>query len=278
MPHGSVLLNMNGNQFVYGTAMPLQQRMQSEQQVNKIIKANLPEELSQYFLFDAMQSSELLKEQVFAQIIKDNIQNVMGFNKYLQLKQAAEHLQQEWAKRRLEAQQEAEAYNKLCEQRNELLALAERNLQEQDRLCKYLVTIEADYQAAKEGEKNETELKRKIEELEGAMGETDRLSKRYNEELRAFVESMEENAFYPKLAASMANEISDIIRQKEILKQEKQAILSEVQLRELTQRLLGYLKERLLCPAEVEEETLVHYLLAQQDKRVSQDTFSSKCC
>ena len=117
-PVESVLLNMNGNQFVYGTAMPLQQRMQSEQQVNKIIKANLPEELSQYFLFDAMQSSELLKEQVFAQIIKDNIQNVMGFNKYLQLKQAAEHLQQEWAKRRLEAQQEAEAYNKLCEQRN----------------------------------------------------------------------------------------------------------------------------------------------------------------
>ena len=252
-PVESVLLNMNGNQFVYGTAMPLQQRMQSEQQVNKIIKANLPEELSQYFLFDAMQSSELLKEQVFAQIIKDNIQNVMGFNKYLQLKQAAEHLQQEWAKRRLEAQQEAEAYNKLCEQRNDLLVLAEQNLQEQDRLCKYLVTIEADYQAAKEGEKNETELKRKIEELEGTMGETDRLSKRYNEELRAFVESMEENAFYPKLAASMANEISDIIRQKEILKQEQQAILSEMQLRELTQRLLGYLKERLLSPAEVEE-------------------------
>ena len=272
-PVESVLLNMNGNQFVYGTAMPLQQRMQSEQQVNKIIKANLPEELSQYFLFDAMQSSELLKEQVFAQIIKDNIQNVMGFNKYLQLKQAAEHLQQEWAKRRLEAQQEAEAYNKLCERRNELLALAERNLQEQDRLCKYLVTIEADYQAAKEGEKNETELKRKIEELEGTMGETDRLSKRYNEELRAFVESMEENAFYPKLAASMDNEISDIIRQKELLKQEQQAILSEMQLRELTQRLLGYLKERLLCPAEVEVETLVHYLLTQQDKRVSQDTF-----
>ena len=71
----------------------------------------------------------------------------------------------------------------------------------------------------------------------------------------------------------MANEISDVIRQKEILKQEQQAILSEVQLRELTQRLLGYLKERLLCPAEVEEETLVHYLLTQQDKRVSQDTF-----
>lgn len=85
-PVESVTLNMNGNTFVYGTAMPLQQRAMAEQQVNKIIKANLPQELSQYFLFDAMQSSELLKENVFAQIIKDNIQNVMGFNKYILLK------------------------------------------------------------------------------------------------------------------------------------------------------------------------------------------------
>ncbi|MGM9760508.1 MAG: AAA family ATPase [Parabacteroides sp.] len=272
-PVESVSLNMNGNQFVYGTAMPLQQRMQSEQQVNKIIKANLPEELSQYFLFDAMQSSELLKEQVFAQIIKDNIQNVMGFNKYLQLKQVAEHLQQEWAKRRLEAQQEAEDYNKLCEQRNALLALEEQNLQEQDRLYKHLVTIEAAYQSAKEGEKNETELKRKIGELETAVSETDRLCKRYNEELKSFVDSMELNVFYPKLMAGMANEIHEIVRQKELLRQERNAIISETQLRELTQRLLGYLKERLLCPAEVEEEALVDYLLTQQEQHASQDRF-----
>ena len=83
-PVENVLLNMDGTPFSYGTATPPQQRAVNEQQVNKIIKANLPQELSKYFLFDAMQSSELLKENVFAQIIKDNIQNVMGFNKYRQ--------------------------------------------------------------------------------------------------------------------------------------------------------------------------------------------------
>ena len=91
-PVESVSLNMNGNVFVYGTATPPAVRIKSEQQVNKIIKANLPQELSQYFLFDAMQSSKLLEENVFAQIIRDNIENVMGFNKYLQLKQASEKL------------------------------------------------------------------------------------------------------------------------------------------------------------------------------------------
>ena len=94
-PIESVSLNMNGSHFVYGTATAPAQRAAAEQQVNKIIKANLPQELSKYFLFDAMQSSELLKKNVFAQIIRDNIENVMGFKKYVQLKRAAERLQQD---------------------------------------------------------------------------------------------------------------------------------------------------------------------------------------
>lgn len=89
-PLESVYLNMNGNQFVYGTMTPPKERLRAEQEVNKIIKANLPQELSKYFLFDAMQSSELLKKNVFAKTIQDNFENVLGFKKYLQLKRAAE--------------------------------------------------------------------------------------------------------------------------------------------------------------------------------------------
>jgi len=54
-PLESVSLNMNGNMFVYGTMTAPKERIKNEQEVNKIIKANLPQELSQYFLFDAMQ-------------------------------------------------------------------------------------------------------------------------------------------------------------------------------------------------------------------------------
>lgn len=61
-----------------------------------------------------MQSSELLKKNVFAQTIRDNFENVLGFKKYLQLKRAAEKLQQEWAQQRLEAEKEAQEYNELC--------------------------------------------------------------------------------------------------------------------------------------------------------------------
>ena len=273
-PVESVMLNMNGNQFIYGTAMPLAQRAQSEQQVNKIIKANLPQELSKYFLFDAMQSSELLKENVFAQIIKDNIQNVMGFNKYLQLKNASEHIQQEWAARRLEAQKEAEEYNQLCEQRNSLLQLQSDNTVKQDQLYKYLVDMQEEYNAAKEGAKNSAETERKIEVLQTSINETQDLSRRYNAQLKSVIDTLEMNIFFPKLATGIANEVNDIIRQKDALKREAEGVLTPTQLKEVTGKILSYLKFNLLCPKTVDDDLVVDYLLNQQKQLQRTDKYA----
>lgn len=273
-PVENVLLNMDGTPFSYGTATPPQQRALNEQQVNKIIKANLPQELSKYFLFDAMQSSELLKENVFAQIIKDNIQNVMGFNKYLQLKNAAEHQQQEWAARRLEAQKEAEEYNGLCEQRNQLVTLLEENTKLQDDKYKYLVSIQAEYDAAKEGAKDSAETARKIQDLEASVKDTQESSKRYNAQLKQVVETLEINVFFPKLAQGITNEVNDIIRQKEALKQEREGVLSLEQMREVTTKILGYLKSKCLCPDSVEDDDVVAYLKSQQEALQRKDDYA----
>lgn len=273
-PVENVLLNMDGTPFSYGTATPPQQRAINEQQVNKIIKANLPQELSKYFLFDAMQSSELLKENVFAQIIKDNIQNVMGFNKYLQMKNATEHQQQEWAARRLEAQKEAEEYNGLCEQRNQLVELQEENAKLQDDKYKYLTSIQTEYDAAKEGAKESAETERKIQELEASVKDTQELSKRYNTQLKHVVETLEINVFFPKLAQGITNEVNDIIRQKEALKQEREGVLSVEQMREVTTKILGYLKSKYLCPESVEDDDVVAYLKSQQESLHRKDNYA----
>lgn len=273
-PVESVMLNMNGNQFIYGSAMPLAQRAQSEQQVNKIIKANLPQELSKYFLFDAMQSSELLKENVFAQIIKDNIQNVMGFNKYIQLKNASEHIQQEWAARRLEAEKEADEYNKLCEQRNQMQEQQTTNTVEQDRLYKYLVAMQDEYNAAKEGAKNSAETERKIEALQANISETQDMSRRYNTQLKSVIDTLEMNIFFPKLASGLVNEVNDIIRQKEALKQEAEGVLTPKQLRDVTDKILSYLKFKLLCPKTVDSDIVVEHLLEQQKQLQRTDKYA----
>ncbi len=273
-PVESVMLNMNGMPFVYGTAMPLAQRAESEQQVNKIIKANLPQELSKYFLFDAMQSSELLKENVFAQIIKDNIQNVMGFNKYLRLKNAAERLQQEWAARRLEAQKEVEEYNGLCEQCRQMQEAQAGNLAEQDRICKLLVSIQTDYDAAKEGAKSTVESERKIGELEASVKETKDMAKNYNLRLKNFFDALEQSVFYPKLAGNIANEVHAIIRQKETLRQEREGILTDEQLKEVTEKILAYMKSKLLCPQELEGDAILEYLKNQQELLNRKDEYA----
>lgn len=273
-PMESVMLNMNGNQFVYGSAMPLAQRAQAEQQVNKIIKANLPQELSKYFLFDAMQSSELLKENVFATIIRENIENVMGFNKYIQLRRASEKLQQDWAKRRLDAEKEIEEYNRLCTEKDELQKQLDDNIAEQDQISKYLLSIQDNYNAAKEGVKNSAETQRKIETLEASIKETKEKAKQYNTQLRAVIDTMEINVFFPKVAKTTATEIDAIIRHKNALKQENEGVLSIEQMRDVTARIVAYLKRKLLCTQDVSEDDIVDYLNNQQTSIERKDIYA----
>ena len=191
------MLNMNGTPFIYGTATPPQQRRQSEQQVNKIIKANLPQELSQYFLFDAMQSSELLKDGVFAQIIKDNIENVMGFNKYLQLKKAAEKLQQAKAKERLDAEAEREEYEQLCSEKDSIEKEIVQYETELDGIFRYLQSMEQEYENAKSGARDFTATRLKIDEIEAKMRDARALADSYSEELKQMVDGIEGNIFFP---------------------------------------------------------------------------------
>ncbi|MCI1784515.1 MAG: AAA family ATPase [Bacteroidales bacterium] len=264
MPVESVSLNMNGNQFVFGTAMTFAQRAQAEQQVNKIIKANLPQELSKYFLFDAMQSSDLLKENVFAQIIRDNIENVMGFNKYIQLERASERLQQEWAAKRLAAQKEADEYNNLCKQKSDLELELNQNTIEQDRLYKFMVNIKDEYEIAKDGAKAIADNRVKIEDLKSKIEDTKRAAANYNEQLKSVVDALELNVFIPKMISNISLELNDVIRSKEEIQRKIGEQLSLEQLQDITNQILKYLKKNLLCVEGIDDEKIVAYLRKQQ--------------
>lgn len=70
--------------------------------------------------------------------------------------------------------------------------------------------------------KDSAETARKIQDLEASVKDTQELSKRYNAQLKQVVETLEINVFFPKLAQGITNEVNDIIRQKEALKQERE--------------------------------------------------------
>ena len=272
-PLESVSLNMNGNMYVYGTMTAPKERVRAEQEISKIIKANLPQELSQYFLFDAMQSSELLKKNVFQQTIRDNFENVLGFKKYLQLKRASEKLQQEWAQQRLEAEQEAKEYNNLCSQKDGLVAEMNACLAAQDRLYKYMASVENEYQRAKEGAQQAMNLNKRIQDVDGKIRAITNEAADYAESLKAFIENIEINVFLPKLASNLSQEINNILRIKEqLLKQSTGAYPIET-LRDVTAKIIDYLKELSLCSQAVDEENVVAHMVALQNTTNAQDPY-----
>ena len=272
-PLESVSLNMNGNMYVYGTMTAPKDRVKAEQEINKIIKADLPQELSQYFLFDAMQSSELLKKNVFAQTIRDNFENVLGFKKYLQLKRAAEKLQQEWAQQRLEAEKEAQEYNELCAQKDKLTADLNTCIAEQDTKYKYLASVEVEYKRAKDGAQEASALNKKIQELASKIDDIVKRAATYAEDLKAFVDNIEIDLFLPKLASNLAQEINNILHIKEQLQKENTGAYPLETLKDVTNKIITYLKDLSLCSESVDEEQVVSHIVAIQNSTNKEDPF-----
>ena len=272
-PLESVSLNMNGNMYVYGTMTAPKDRVKAEQEINKIIKANLPQELSQYFLFDAMQSSELLKKNVFAQTIRDNFENVLGFKKYLQLKRAAEKLQQEWAQQRLEAEKEAQEYNELCAQKDKLTADLNTCIAEQDTKYKYLASVEVEYKRAKDGAQEASALNKKIQALASKIDDIVKRAATYAEDLKAFVDNIEIDLFLPKLASNLAQEINNILHIKEQLQKENTGAYPLETLKDVTNKIITYLKDLSLCSESVDEEQVVSHIVAIQNSTNKEDPF-----
>ena len=263
-PVESVMMNMDGNVFVYGTATPYKERKEIEQQVNKIIKANLPQELSKYFLFDAMQSSELLKKNVFGQIIRDNIENVMGFKKYVQLQKVSERMQQEWGQKRLEAEQEAEEYDKLCKDKESVEHEIEINQGKQDEICKYLANNKELYEEAKNGAEDAVARKNKIENLSERIDDIKRGAADYVNDLKKFMESMDVEVFLPIMVNEVSVEVEHVLRHKEQLKREIDGAYSENTLRDITGKVIEYMKAISMCNENADEENVVNHLLALQ--------------
>jgi DNA sulfur modification protein DndD len=213
-PVESVKLNMNGSIFQYGTATPPAQRAEQEAQVNKIIKGNLPEELSRYFLFDAMEAGNLLKEDRLNRVIRENIENVMGFNRYLSIAKAAESLTQDYTAQLLDLEKEKKEYLDLIEEKKkENERLSELNEQHRKALD-YSVSNKDLYDKLKAGLNEESTINNKVKQLEEELKAVEREEKQYKEEANEFIKNFELHISLPKLAEVLHNDISLILSER----------------------------------------------------------------
>ncbi len=214
-PVESVKLNMNGSIFQYGTATPTAQRAEQEAQVNKIIKGNLPEELSRYFLFDAMEAGNLLKEDRLNRVIRENIENVMGFNRYLSFAKAAESLTQDYTAQMLDLENEKKEYLQLVEQkRKEEETLTELKGKRKEALD-FSVSNKDLYDTLKAGMNEESTLNNKVKQLEEELNNLDKEEKQYKTDVNDFIKNFEMHVSLPKLAEVLQNDIALIINERE---------------------------------------------------------------
>lgn len=273
-----VRLNMNGTIFSYGSATPPAQKVEQEAQVNKIIKANLPEELSKYFLFDAMEAGNLLKEDRLKRVIKENIENAMGFNKYLSLAKAAESLTQDYTAQSLELQKEKDEYLKIVDEKKAKEEEINKLKDSHEAAIDYSVSNQEVYNNLKAGLNHEATLKNKISSLEAQFDQLKEKEQSYKSDLSEFNGNLEQHILLPKLAQAFKNQISLILKENTENEQSAKERLSEPFLREILSKAVNYLtgkgyKLSEVSVAEVAENVLKE--LKSEKKSSKYDFFES---
>ncbi|MCC7514112.1 MAG: DNA sulfur modification protein DndD [Bacteroidia bacterium] len=264
---------MNGTIFSYGTATPPAQRAEQEAQVNKIIKANLPQELSRYFLFDAMEAGNLLKEDQLNRVIKENIENVMGFNKYMQMSKSAEALYQAYTAQRLKVENEKQEYLQLLEEKKKHEeSINQLQTQLQDAL-QYSVANKELYDNLKSGMNQESTIKNKIEQTKLQIESIRKKEQIFHDGLDEFVKEIELNVCVPKLAEAIKSEINLILKVKGEQEQQQHSNVSPDQIEAISNTIIRYLKENNLVLKEVTTAELVDYIIASANNKPEKDQY-----
>jgi DNA sulfur modification protein DndD len=272
-PVESVKLNMNGTIFSYGTATPPAQRAEQEAQVNKIIKANLPQELSRYFLFDAMEAGNLLKEDQLNRVIKENIENVMGFNKYMVMAKSSEVLYQNYTAQRLQVENEKQEYLQLLEQKKkqeEQTILVQAQLQD---ALQYSVANKELYDNLKSGLNQESTIKNKIEQTKSQIEAIYKKETLYHNDLDVFFKDFELNVCLPKMTEAIKSEINLILKVKEQKEQSNNSNILPEQIEAISKTIIQYLKENSLVLKDITVTELVNYVVSSTNTNQEIDQY-----
>lgn len=269
-PVEAVTLNLNGDIFQYGTATPHAERVKKEAEVNKIIKANLPQELSKYFLFDAMEAGNLLKDEYLNRVIKENIENVMGFNKYIQLGNATNTLIQDYIAQSIEIEEERIQYKNLLEEHKKYQDLIEATQGQLERALTYSVTQKEFYDSAKEGKNLQANIKEQIHIVERKIEDILNRETLFIEQSDKFLNDIEIQVFIPKLISIIQNEIELILSEKS--QKNTNDFIEPEHINKVSDKVLEFLKENHLINGTLSAEQrkqLNDYIIKKSNQKSS---------
>lgn len=261
----SVTLNMGGNQFTYGSGTPQSQKAQNEEIVNKIIAANLPAELSNYFLFDAMKTSELVKEEQINKLIMKNINSVMGFNKYVQLRKISDAMLADKKAERLANDNIRKEYSKLMKEKQELEDDIAKLNKDYTAAINYANEYQEQYYQLKEGKNADDITRDKIKTIEQALESTIKQETEYRQDMDTLAKDLETKVVFPKLASLLKTEVDFILHAKEETKVQRANILTNEQIEHFTRNLVKLIEDNYVTSRKIDVLTLINELKIQQE-------------
>lgn len=261
----SVTLNMGGNQFNYGSGTPQAQKSQNEEIVNKIIAANLPAELSNYFLFDAMKTSELVKEEQINKLIMKNINSVMGFNKYAQLRKVSEAMLAEKKAERMANDKIREEYSQLTTKKQDLEKKIEELKDDYAAAINYANEHKEQYDHLKEGKNADDITRDQMRKIEQSLENTVRQETEYRQDIDNLAKDLETKVIFLKLASQLKTEVDVILHAKDEAKNKRANILSDEQIESFTRNLVRMIEERYFSSNKIDVLSLINELKRQQE-------------
>lgn len=234
----NIRLDFDATTYSYGTHTVPSERKAQEEAVSRIIKANMPSELSSYFLFDALQTGNLVKETQINALIKENIRSVMGFNKYLVLKQGAQKLLEEERASRIDNDQQRQEYTDLLQKQQSLKEKLEELEMKKSEALAYSTDKKNEYDQLVRGEKSDATIKEKIAKARGTLDTIVNDERNYNARVKDFVMSLDTSIFVPRVANLIAEETQEIINSKSLIGEKKKGLLTDSQIETVTKHII----------------------------------------
>ena len=262
----SVELNMDGNRFVYGTGSTAAQKAQNMNVINKIIGANLPQELSQYFLFDAMQTGKLVQTSELSQLITDNINMVMGLGKYKALQDVADVLLSEKKAERMADEEKRTNYAKLIQNRNQKKENLQNLDNEYNELINYANEHRDEYDQLQEGHTADEVTQAQITKLNDSLKSYYNAEKKYVQDANSLVADLEINVLYPKIANLIKDEVEVVLSEKKAISNARGIQLGKDQIEKLTQDIVAILQEKYGITANIDTIALANAVIEQQNR------------
>lgn len=273
-PAESIRLDFGSITYQYGTYTAEADRREQELAVNKIIKANLPSELSNYFLFDAMKTGDNVKAGLIDAFIKENIRSVMGFNKYTLLKEGAVKLLSEENSNRMANELERQNYETQIAKRESL----EKEIAELEKTFGDALAFSNNnrtlYEQALSGKQNDETIKDKIAKTEQTIAELVKAEQDYARNLKDFIPQLEQEIAAPMIADQLATEIEEILANKEIVAKQN-AVVPDAKIKDIVSRVAHIIEKKYLHGMVIDADTLLADLKEEwQRETQEEDLFS----